>query len=36
LPGQPNEVEISNIYGKEEAHEVIRKSMTDYNNTYTS
>jgi inorganic pyrophosphatase len=36
LPGQPNAVEISNIYGKEEAHEVIRKSMADYNYTYTS
>lgn len=36
LPGQSNAVEISHVYGKEEAHEVIRRSMTDYNNTYTS
>jgi inorganic pyrophosphatase len=36
LPGEPNAVEISNVYGKEEALEVIRKSMTDYNNTYLS
>ncbi|MBP7810270.1 MAG: inorganic pyrophosphatase [Bacteroidia bacterium] len=36
LPGEPNAVGISNVYGKEEALEVIRKSMIDYNNTYSS
>lgn len=35
LPGQETTVVISNIYGSEEAREVIRKSMSDYNSTYT-
>jgi inorganic pyrophosphatase len=35
MPGAENKaIEISNIYGKEEAREVILKSMTDYTNTF--
>lgn len=30
LPNEPNTCEIAYIYGKEESHEVIRKSMSDY------
>ncbi|MFN3849338.1 MAG: inorganic pyrophosphatase [Spirosomataceae bacterium] len=30
LPDEPNTCEIAYIYGKEEAHDVIRKSMSDY------
>jgi inorganic pyrophosphatase len=30
LPDEKNVIEISEIYGREIAHEVIRKSMTDY------
>ncbi len=30
LPGNPSNVEISHIYGKEEAMEVIKRSMQDY------
>lgn len=30
LPGEKNTCEIANVYGREEAHEVIRCSMADY------
>jgi inorganic pyrophosphatase len=30
IPGESRVVEIASIYGKEEAHEVIRRSMEDY------
>jgi inorganic pyrophosphatase len=30
LPDEKNAIEISNVYGREDAHEVIRKSMMDY------
>lgn len=30
LPGEPAVMELASVYGREEAHEVIRTSMTDY------
>jgi inorganic pyrophosphatase len=37
MPGQENKaVEISQVYGREEAHEVIRRSVKDYNNSFRS
>lgn len=30
LPGNPRDVEITDLYGKEDAHEIIRRSMFDY------
>ena len=30
LPDEKNAIEIASIYGRDEAHKVIRKSMTDY------
>lgn len=35
MPGTPNKAEITHTYGKEEAHEVIRRSMADYKNYFT-
>ncbi|MCL7420658.1 MAG: inorganic pyrophosphatase [Methylobacter sp.] len=34
LPEEDNSCEITNIYGREEAHEVISKSMADYENHF--
>jgi inorganic pyrophosphatase len=34
LPDEDNSCEITNIYGRDEAQEVIRKSMEDYKNHY--
>ncbi len=34
LPEENNSCEITNIYGREEAHEVISKSMADYENHF--
>jgi inorganic pyrophosphatase len=34
LPEEDNSCEITNIYGREEAHEVISKSMEDYENHF--
>jgi inorganic pyrophosphatase len=34
LPDQPGTVEISNIYDRSEAHDVIRKSIADYFSTF--
>jgi inorganic pyrophosphatase len=37
MPGQENKaVEITHTYGRSEAHEVILRSMKDYNNAYKS
>jgi inorganic pyrophosphatase len=37
MPGQENkQVEITQTYGREEAMEVIRRSVKDYDNTYRS
>ena len=30
-PGSPDPVEITHVYGRSEAHEVIRRSLADYN-----
>ena len=30
LPGNPRDVEITHVFGKEEAHEVIKRSIEDY------
>ncbi|MCB2219779.1 MAG: inorganic pyrophosphatase [Bacteroidetes bacterium] len=30
LPGNPRDVEITHVFGKEEAHEVINRSVNDY------
>lgn len=30
LPGNPRDVEITHVFGKEEAHEIIHRSMDDY------
>ncbi|MDD5579673.1 MAG: inorganic pyrophosphatase [Methylobacter sp.] len=35
LPGEMSSCEITNVYGREEAHEVIRRSMEDYKNHYS-
>jgi inorganic pyrophosphatase len=34
LPGEQATCEITNVYGREEAHEVINKSREDYNNKF--
>jgi inorganic pyrophosphatase len=35
VPGEGEaEVEITDVYGREEAHEVIRRSQRDYENSY--
>ncbi|HFB62363.1 MAG TPA: inorganic pyrophosphatase [Bacteroidetes bacterium] len=34
LPGKKIDVEISHVYGKEEAYEVIRRSMKDYHEKF--
>jgi len=34
LPGEESTCEITHVYGREEAHEVIRKSRQDYQDTY--
>ena len=34
LPGETAKCEITHIYGREEAHEVINRSIEDYNNAY--
>ena len=34
LPGEPALIEISNVYGREEAHEVIRTSVEDYKQSF--
>jgi inorganic pyrophosphatase len=34
LPGETSSCEITNVYGREEAHEVIRRSMQDYKAHY--
>jgi inorganic pyrophosphatase len=34
LPGEKNSCEITNVYGREEAHEVIRRAMEDYKYHY--
>ena len=37
MPGQENKaVEITHVYGRDEAHEVILRSMKDYTNTFKS
>jgi len=34
LPSEPNICEITDVYGREEAHEVIKRSMEDYQNHF--
>lgn len=34
LPGEPISCEITDVYGRDEAHEVIRRSMADYQHHY--
>ncbi len=34
LPGEKGSCEITNVYGRDEAHEVIRRAMEDYQNHY--
>ncbi len=34
LPGEPMTCEIANVYGRDEAHQVIRHSVTDYLNNF--
>jgi inorganic pyrophosphatase len=34
LPGRESNVEITHVYGIEEAHEVIRRSMSDYHHKF--
>lgn len=34
LPGEKVSCEITNVYGRDEAHEVIRRAMEDYQNHY--
>ena len=34
MPGEPKDTEIAGSYGAEEAYEVIKSSMTDYNNKF--
>lgn len=34
LPGEISSCEITDVYGREEAHEVIRRAMQDYKNHY--
>lgn len=35
MPNEHNACEITNVYGRDEAHEVIRRAMKDYQNHYT-
>jgi len=35
LPSETSICEITNVYGRDEAHEVIRRSMEDYNNHFS-
>jgi inorganic pyrophosphatase len=35
LPGEQSTCEITNVYGRDEAHEVIRRSMDDYQYHYS-
>jgi inorganic pyrophosphatase len=30
LPGNPRDVEITDVFGKEDAYEIIKRSMNDY------
>ncbi len=34
MPGEPPNCEITHVYGREEAHEVIRRSQVDYKGSY--
>lgn len=34
LPGNPKDVEITDIFSKEEAHEIIKRSMEDYHDKF--
>jgi inorganic pyrophosphatase len=34
IPGESRMVEITHVYGREEAHEVIRRSMEDYDRSF--
>jgi inorganic pyrophosphatase len=34
LPSEENACEITNVYGREEAHEVINRAMVDYQNHF--
>lgn len=34
LPSEPNACEITHVYGREEAHEVIKRAMNDYTKHY--
>lgn len=34
IPGEPVKMQIETIYGREEAHQVIKASMEDYNNHF--
>ena len=36
MPGKEIDVEITHVYGKEEAYEVINRSQEDYNNKFKS
>lgn len=36
IPGTEAAVEITHVYGREDAHEVIRRSIADYNTTFRS
>jgi inorganic pyrophosphatase len=35
LPSETNVCEITHVYGREEAHEVIRRSLEDYNHHFS-
>jgi inorganic pyrophosphatase len=34
LPGNPRDVEITDVFGKEDAHEIIKRSMEDYHKKF--
>jgi len=34
LPGNPRDVEITDVFGKSEAHEIIKRSMDDYHKKF--
>lgn len=34
LPGNPRDVEITDVFGKEDAHEIIKRSMDDYHKRF--
>jgi inorganic pyrophosphatase len=36
LPGNPRDVEITHIFGIEEAYEIINRSMEDYHHKFDS